>query len=52
MEDLAQAADGEPDLAAREWITVRGGQAGGRESVEPGNKKLGVFDLMKAMKGG
>lgn len=51
--DLAQAADGEPDLAAREWVTVRGSEAGGRELVRPGGAgSLGVLDVFKAAKGG
>lgn len=50
--DLARAKSGVHKLSVREWITVRGDQAGGRESVEPGSKNLGVLDLGKAILGG
>ena len=32
-------------VALREWITVRGGQAGGRESVKPGGSGLDLGGL-------
>lgn len=34
--DPAELLDENPDVAVRDWITVRGDTAGGRESVKPG----------------
>lgn len=51
--DPAELVDGHPDLALREWITVRGEQAGGREKVKPGGSGgIGVGDLLKVLTGG
>lgn len=51
--DPAELIDGHPDLALREWITVRGDAAGGRETVKPGGGGgLSVGNLIKALTGG
>lgn len=50
--DPAELVDGHPDLALREWITVRGEQAGGREKVKPGGSGLPIEDLIGILGGG
>lgn len=51
--DPSEIVDGHPDLAWREWITVRGDQAGGREHVQPGGSGgVGVLDILKLFTGG
>ncbi len=48
--DPSEIVDGHPDLALREWITVRGEQAGGRENVKPGSSGgIAVGDLLQIL---
>src|SRR6266545_4249223 len=45
--DPSELVDGHPDIALREWITVRGTGAGGRETVQPGGGGLPLGELLK-----